>query len=59
MQQIFQTYAEYGLCNTSNDSVILFRQQNKRYHHRGSSVTSISSGDESTKGTSMGCFKFQ
>ena len=59
MQQIFQIYAEYGLCNTSNDSVILFRQQNKRYHHRGSSVTSISSGDESTKGTSMGCFKFQ
>ena len=23
MQQIFQTYAEYGLCNTSNDVVIL------------------------------------
>ena len=36
-----------------------FRQQNKRYHYSGSSVTSISSGDESTKGTSMGCFKFQ
>ena len=23
MQQMFQIYAKYGLCNTSNDSVIL------------------------------------
>ena len=35
-----------------------FRPQNKGYHDRGSSVTSISSGDGSLKGTPMGCSKF-